>query len=402
MSLSLLTSKMRLSDGSFRQALTGGYRWAGVPFAAVMGCLQPGIDPVFLTLASAAGTVPVTAHGGVVAVTQGGAALGALAVWHAGGRMDARVPVAAGAVGAIASLSFVFSRDLMFALSLRGVYGLCMGIIYARAMSHLSARRPAEAYGVVFLAQLVFSTILALTLPGLGRAIGSRGALATLVIVPLLAGAALAGQRACDGRALPHMAAHGCLPACQGQNVARWAMAASTFLFICATMMVWSFSGALAAREGLSDSLVGEAVAIGSVAGALTALAVMREGAVIPLPVTAVLAGLALVSPLLFTSNAQPAGFVGAITALNIGSTAIIVRCSGLASAMAGDGRFRTLVACTHSLGLVAGPLCGSGLIAVLGWTGLVMGCLGVVAAAVVAVMLAGPRMATSSTTLAR
>lgn len=371
--------------------LTQAYRLVGVPVAAVMGCLQPGIDPVFLALASTAGTVPVAAHGGVVAATQGGAALGAMAVWRVGGRMGPRALVVAGLVAALASLSFAFSRNLATALSLRGIYGLCMGIIYATSMSHFAARRPSGAYGIVLLAQLLLSTVIALVLPELGRMIGSRAALATLAMVPLMAGAALAGNA---GSAATRPAAP--LPGntVQSGPVARWAMAASTFLFICATMMVWSLSSALAAREGLSDAMVGQAVAIGSLAGAFTALAVMRETSIVPLPVTAVLAGLALVSPLLFTSLGPPTGFIGSIIALNIGSTAIIVRCSGLASAMAGDSRFRTLVACTHSVGLVVGPLCGSGLVAVLGWSGLMLGCFGIVAAGVMAVFVAGPRMA--------
>jgi hypothetical protein len=388
MSLSLFTGKARPVEGRFRQTLRKTYRWGGLPLAAVMGCLQPGIDPVFLALASTAGTVPVAAHGSIVAATQGGAALGALAVWRAGSRMSTRAPVLAGMAAALASLGFAFSHDLLTALALRGCYGLCMGMIYAFAMSQFSARRPAEAYGAVFLAQLLVSTVVALALPGLGHAIGSRGALAALLLVPLLAGVALAGQGA--GAEAPRPAASADpAHAAQHDAVARWAMAAGTFLFICATMMVWSFAGALALREGLSDGLVGQAVAIGSIAGALTALAVMREHAIVPLPVTALLAGLALISPLLLTSSGQAAGFIGSITALNIGSTAIIVRCSGIASAMAGDSRFRTLVACTHSLGMVAGPVCGSGLIAVLGWSGLLLGSFGVVAAGVGAVLLA-------------
>lgn len=386
MSLSLFTGKIRPVEGRFRQMLIRTYRWGGLPLAAVMGCLQPGIDPVFLALASTAGTVPVAAHGSIVAATQGGAALGALAVWRAGGRMSTRAPVLAGMAAALASLGFAFSHDLVTAIALRGCYGLCMGMIYAFAMSQFSARRPAEAYGAVFLTQLLVSTVVALALPGLGHAIGSRGALAALLLVPLVAGASLAGQSgAVDVSKTSADPSH----AAQHDTVARWAMAAGTFFFICATMMVWSFAGALALREGLSDGLVGQAVAIGSVAGALTALAVMREHAIVPLPVTALLAGLALISPLLLTSSGQAAGFIGSITALNIGSTAIIVRCSGIASAMAGDSRFRTLVACTHSLGMVAGPVCGAGLIAILGWSGLLLGSFGVVAAGVGAVLLA-------------
>jgi hypothetical protein len=83
--------------------------------------------------------------------------------------------------------------------------------------------------------------------------------------------------------------------------VAGWALAAATFWFICSTMLVWSFSAALATRAGIADRTIGQAVAIGSVVGALTAVAVMRERLLVPLPVTALLSGLALASPVVLT-----------------------------------------------------------------------------------------------------
>ncbi|MDI1295319.1 MAG: hypothetical protein PSY12_05455, partial [bacterium] len=64
------------------------------------------------------------------------------------------------------------------------------------------------------------------------------------------------------------------------------------------------------------------------------------------------------------------------IVLLNIGSTAIIIRCSGAATAASADPLFRRFVACTHSLGMIAGPVIGSLLSLALGPVGLSGGAL--------------------------
>jgi len=163
--------------------------------------------------------------------------------------------------------------------------------------------------------------------------------------------------------------------------VAGWALAAATFWFICATMLIWSFSAGLATTAGIPDRTIGQAVAIGSISGALTAVAVMRERLLVPLSVTALLAGAALVSPIVLTVPGADAAFVVSIILLNIGSTAIIIRCSGLAAATSKNQRFRTFVACTHSLGLIAGPALGTLMMMVWGSSGLLAGLLFALAA---------------------
>jgi hypothetical protein len=136
-------------------------------------------------------------------------------------------------------------------------------------------------------------------------------------------------------------------------------------------MLVWSFSAALATSAGIADRTIGHAVAIGSMAGALTAIAVMREKLLLALPVTALLAGAALASPIALIAPGEDAAFVVSIILLNIGSTAIIIRCSGRAAATSTDSRFRTFIACTHSLGLIAGPVLGTVMMTLFGSIGL-------------------------------
>ena len=85
----------------------------------------------------------------------------------------------------------------------------------------------------------------------------------------------------------------------------------------------------------------------------------MREQPVVPPPLTGLLSGLGLLSPIVAAQGgALP--FIASIVLLNISSTAVIVRSSGMASAAGRDGIFRRFVACAHALGMILGPLAGS------------------------------------------
>ena len=83
-------------------------------------------------------------------------------------------------------------------------------------------------------------------------------------------------------------------------------------------MMIWSFSGALALAAGIDDSVIGEAVAIGSVIGALTAIALMREQSIVPLPMTGLLCAVCLLAPLALTRPGAPTLFILALSLIHI------------------------------------------------------------------------------------
>lgn len=309
-------------------------------------------------------------------------AVGSLIIWWAGSRMPRLAgPVAAlGALLAAACTALVGSPEML--MDIRAVYGFAMGLIYTQAMSDAAAGRPNGAYGAVFLLQLILSSICALLLPAVADATSPGVALATLCAVPLLA-LLLSISRA---DIVPHLGLDLELPQ-QGERrpvpAAGWALAAATFLIICSTMMVWSFTGALAVQARISEDIIGGAVAIGSIAGALTALTVMREQPIIPLPVTGFLSGLALLSPIFATSLGGPMLFVAAVILLNIGSTAIIIRGSGMATAQSRDPLFRRLVACTHPLGMIVGPVIGSVATSLMGTAGLLTAAIATISAAV-------------------
>lgn len=327
---------------------------------ACLGCLQPGIDPVFLTLLSSAHGLSPGLHGWVVSASQTGMAIGSLLTWRWGTRLPEPAFMLAALVAVLAALATTQAGYFPVLLAIRGAYGLAMGMLYTHAMSAAAASRPHGAYGAVFLFQLTLATGIALILPAIADAAGPRMALAALTAAPLGA-LALTGLSA--GSAIRQIKPVPGPPGREreeGADSRAWAMAAATLLFICSTMMVWTFSGALAIEAGISEEVIGRAVALGSLAGAATALFVMQERPIVPPPVTGFLAGLSLLSPIAATQNGSTTAFILAIILLNIGSTAIIVRSSGLASAASHDGIFRRFVACAHAVGMILGPLIGS------------------------------------------
>ena len=357
------------------------------PFAAALAVLQPGIDPVFLMLLSNACRVPLAAHGMIVGGTQAGAAIGSLLVWRLGTRLPYKAVIGAAGVALLCSLMTPLGEGAAEVLTLRCCYGLAMGMVYAYAMAAYAAHGANKAYGAVFLIQLILSTLVSVGMPELELMLGEDGALATLSMVPASAMVSLLAMTvaddAVDGGSPIAVETRSAIP------VAGWALAAATFWFICSTMLVWSFTAALATAAGIENRTIGHAVAIGSIVGALTALAVMREKLLFPLPLTALLSGAALASPIILTAPGQDAAFVVSVILLNIGSTAIIIRCSGLATAASADSRFRIFVACAHSLGLIAGPLLGSAMMAMFGPAGLLAGVLIALPAGLGAVILA-------------
>lgn len=341
------------------------------PFAAAIGCLQPGIDPVFLMLLSNACRVPLAAHGMIVGGTQAGAAIGSLAVWRLGALLPHKAVVGVAGMALGCSLATPLADGLAAVLALRCCYGFAMGMVYAYAMAAYAAHGANKAYGAVFLVQLILSTLVSIGLPELELAIGQDGALAALALAPASALAALLLMTVT--RDAPDPIAD---ETRAEVPVAGWALVAATFWFICSTMLVWSFTAALATAAGIANRTIGHAVAIGSIVGALTALAVMRDRLLFPLPVTALLSGAALAAPIILIAPGADAAFIASVILLNIGSTAIIIRCSGLATATSRDSRFRIFVACSHSLGLIAGPLLGSTMMVMFGSAGLLAGVL--------------------------
>ncbi|MGD9812053.1 MAG: MFS transporter, partial [Sphingobium sp.] len=152
---------------------------------ACIGCLQPGIDPVFLTLLSSAHGLAPAYHGWIVSATQTGMAIGSLATWRWG---MPRPGLAMAAVAAVlAALGTARIGYFPVLLAIRALYGTAMGSLYTQAMSNAAIGRPHGAYGAVFLCQLMVSTGIALVLPAISDVTGAKTALNVLAIPPLVA-----------------------------------------------------------------------------------------------------------------------------------------------------------------------------------------------------------------------
>lgn len=324
---------------------------------AAIGYLQPGIDPVFLTILTAAHDLDPNLHGWIVGATQGGMALGALLVWRYQRVLPLAIIPSAACIALFCAAATTRFGSFPSLLVLRALFGFMMGVVYTDAMSRAAIGRPAAAYGAVFLTQLILSTLVAFALPAVADRTNPATALLLLAAAPLAAFILLLAE---GTQRLPSAITKTPIASPSATPPAAWALAIATFAFICATMMIWSFTGALALRHGIDEDMIGMGVALGSIVGAFTALAVMREASIVPLRITGPFAAACLLSPLILIPSGNDAMFIAAVLLLNIGSTAIIVRGSAAAS-LAGDAPlFRRFVACTHPLGMIAGPMMGS------------------------------------------
>ncbi|MCJ2178690.1 MFS transporter [Novosphingobium album (ex Hu et al. 2023)] len=326
-------------------------------------------------------------HGWIVSATQSGMAIGSLLTWRWGTHIPRAGFTLAAGFAVIAALATPHATPFAALLAVRAIYGAAMGMLYTQAMSNAATNRPHGAYGAVFLCQLMLSTGIAVGLPAIASVFGPAMALTTLAAAPL--GALMLVVFSESTAQYQHHAEPADLLEREETTFRAWATAGATLLFICSTMMVWTFSGALAVEAGISEAVIGQAVALGSLAGAGTAFLVMRERSIVPPPITGLLAGLSLLTPIAATHSGGATAFIAAIVLLNIGSTAIIVRSSGLASAASRDSLFRRFVACTHALGMIMGPLTGSLASGIFGRTGLLAAAVLAIAAACLMLLFA-------------
>lgn len=318
---------------------------------AALALLQPGIDPVFLVLLTALNGLALADHGLVVASNQIGVAAGAVLVAFVRHLSPSALRIAA--LGALAtSLLTVAATSLEALLAIRAVFGICNGVLYAAALAAAARRDPAHAVGTVLLYQSVLATAFALVLPYVASRAGPGMALALLAGVAaanlvLMNGHDLAESEAPPAAALPILS-------CTGGGGA--AAGAAVFLFICGTMMIWSYVGAGGLVAGLSNETIGLGVALGSLAGGTAAWLVARGALHHGRPIATVLGGglaaLAMLSPLAMSGSAG--GFIAVMILFNLGANYAMAQFS--AQAIARSDRMRRLVPALHGGGMIIGP----------------------------------------------
>ena len=164
----------------------------------------------------------------------------------------------------------------------------------------------------------------------------------------------------------------------------------ATFLFVCASAMIWSYVGAGATVTGFSNRTLGLGVALGSMAAGGAALTVAHATPRLPVVAAATLAGLGMATPFLVGANAI--AFLAAMVAFNVGATYAVARFSALAIERQ-DGT-RGLLPAVQSLAMAFGPLMGAVTVARGGFVALGIASALILLAAVMAVVVDGRQRA--------
>lgn len=321
--------------------LAGPGPYLRLRICAALALLQPGIDPVFLVLLSDHSGLPLVDHGLVVGASQAGMAAGALAMAFVP-PVGRRLLAVAAAAALLASIATVLVDGLAAILACRALFGVATGILYAGTLRAATAHTPAHAMGTVLLFQLMLATALALLLPEVALLASPALALLGLAVVPLLSLAMLVPNQQMP--AVTHAPA-------TPQRID--ATTTGVFLFVAASMMVWSYVGAKGVVGGLTSEQVGIGVALGSLAGGVAALAVARGPAMLPLSAGALLASMAMLAP--FLAGPGVLSFIAAMIAFNIGATYAVARYSALAIERRDAARH--IVPAVQSVAMVFGPL---------------------------------------------
>ena len=337
---------------------------------AALACLQPGIDPVFLVLLSLNAPVPSDDHGLIVGASQFGMMLGAVLYWRAPGRIGGPASRMMAVLALAACLATPLTASVMALVALRGMHGLCMGVLFTHTMSRASAHCPSHAYGTMFLFQLLLSSVCAALLPYLAGEVGAAAALAALALVPGVILALQVTERPAIGAAsvpspLPDADARHAVP------VASLAATGALFLFICANMMIWSYVGAAATAAGLAEEAIGWGIAIGSLSGALVALTASYLRRRVPLLIGGAASAIATVSPLAIAPGIGAWGFLALMILFNLGTTYSVIRCSAQAILLDPTATTRRTVSAMNPIAMMAGPLIGFASVKLQGSSGL-------------------------------
>lgn len=339
--------------------------------AAALACLQPGIDPVYLIVLSANAAISPSSHGLIVGASQFGMMLGALLYWCFPTRIGRRAATAAAAMGLAIGLLTVAAGTVPMLIGLRGLYGFFMGILYTRGVSTAARSSAGRAFGTVFLMQLLLSSLVAALLPWIAARAGSAIALATLALVPAVILLLVATERRGDAP-LPHARAMESGMRRMPAPLAAFTVTAALFLFICATMMIWSRVGALAVAAGCTQEQIGWGVAVGSLSGAAVAVAISYMRQRVPVLIGGWTSAIAMIVPLLPLGQINAITFIILMIAFNVGSTYAIIRTSALAVELNPTGLMRRAASAMHPIGMTAGPLLGFVAIRLNGHAGLV------------------------------
>ena len=336
-----------------------GAKAAGVFIAAAMLVLM-GVQPILLGLYSDHLHLSLSQGGWVLAAEQSGAAAGALIGYWLATRASWSYSIVAGSLLAAAvSIATAFAAGFTDLVFLRFASGAAMTMAYTVAINFLGhLATPDRTFGVLMMLQTAFISAAAFALAQLAINFGYFTAIASgaaLFVATILAATWLPknATRLSANAPQPSQHHHNRLLASAGL--------VGSFLLQLSVFAVWGFLERVGRRDGLSNTLVDNAIGIGVLGGILGGLLPAVIGARFGRNVMIALATVLLVFSYAGLSREMNwVSYVGWVTLLNVGWVLGITYYMGLAVRHDPDGRFTRLLPFAQVLGAGAGPACSA------------------------------------------
>ncbi len=347
------------SASSTQPAQSWGATAAGVFIAAAMPVLM-GVQPILLGLYLDHLHLALSQGGWLLAAEQGGAAAGALIGYWLATRASWSYSIVAGAMLAAAvNLATAFAGGFTELVLLRFTSGAATTIAYTVAIYFLGhIATPDRTFGFVMMLQTAFISAGAFALAKLAVNFGYFTAIASgaaWFVAAMFATAWLPKNttRLCANAPLPNQQHRNRLLASAGL--------VGSFLLQLSVFAVWGFLERVGRRDGLSNTLVDNAIGIavlgGILGGLLPAVIGARFGRIFMIAVATVLL---VVSYAGLSRETNWVSYVGWVTALNVGWVLGLTYYMGLAVRHDPDGRFTRLLPFAQVLGTAAGPVCSA------------------------------------------
>lgn len=329
-------------------------------FIAASALVLMGVQPILIGLYADHLHLTLSQNGWVIAAEQLGACTGAVIGYWLSTRVRWKASITgACAVAAVANILTALAVDIPALVIVRFTSGLATTLAYTVAIYCLGhARTPERAFGVVFVLQTVFMSIDAIMLPTVVKHLGYA--------VGIVSGSAWFVAAIMAAQWLPKDAAPVAIRAPQQNAPDRYYAVGvgaliGSFLLELSVFAVWGFLERVGRRNGISDELIGYAIAIGVLGGI--------PGGLLPAAVGARFGRLKMVGAatvLLILSYAALVHELGWlsysvwVTVLNLGWVLGIVYYMGLAVHNDPDGRFTRLLPFSQTFGTAVGPACSA------------------------------------------
>lgn len=346
---------------SYKEAMTERRVLVSASALGIIGALTIFIAPGFLGLVADQGKLGEAGAGYLISVdinaTAAAIAVATFLITRFKWSQLTYIATALIAVGSLATAQAHGEGTLMAARLCAGAgEGLAIGVSFAAlGRSH----NPDRAFGIYLVAGLTVAAAILLVIPVLEPQIGTRPFFIAIGVAAVATGAL--------ARWLPAGAptSSAATPTSSGIH---WRLAIGgllgVFLYFLAQGAVWSYFGEIGAASGVRPALIGQALAISSIAGIggalLAVLASTRFNRGLPLVVSA---GVSIASFVLLLGHVSGAAFVISGILFNAAWNFSMPFLSGMCSAADARGRIVCSMGCIQTVGTGLGPAAAASLL---------------------------------------